>query len=178
MSSTPLTHWYTMVFNGIIALLYGILALFIPETTLLTIVMWFGIVILIVGIVGIISAINNKNSGRPYTTDLVWSIVTAIIGAVLIFYTQRSIVIFFVIIGIWAFIIGVVQLWLMSKLSADNQIRNALLVNGIVTLVFGILLLIFPFTSAKVLVTISGIFALLSGAMLIYLAIRTKNLVE
>ncbi len=178
MSSTPLTHWYTMVFNGIIALLYGILALFFPRTTLETIVIWFGIVIVIVGVVGIVSAFNNKRSGRPYGTDLVWSIITALIGAALIFYTERSTEIFFIIIGIWAFIIGVVQLWLMSKLSEDNQIRNTLLVSGIVTLVFGILLLIFPFTSAEVLVIISGIFALVSGAMLIYLAIRTKNLVE
>jgi len=75
----------------------------------------------------------------------------------LIFYTQRSIEIFFIIIGIWAFIIGVVQLWMMSKISADVQVRNTLLINGIITLVFGVLLLIFPFTSAKVLVTISGL---------------------
>lgn len=178
MSSKPITNWYTMVFNGIIALLYGILALFIPEETLLTIVIWFGIVILIVGIVGIVSAINNKRSGRSFSTDLTWSILTAIIGAVLIFYTERSIEIFFIIIGIWALIIGIVQLWIMSRVTTDGPIRNTLLINGIITLVFGILLLVFPFTAAQALIIISGIFALISGAMLIYLAIRTKQLVE
>ena len=167
-----------MLFNGIIALLYGILALFIPEDTLKTIVIWFGIIILIVGVVGIISALNNKKSGRAYSTDLTWSILTAIIGAVLIFYTTRSIEIFFAIIGIWAFIIGILQLWLMSKVKNDDQIRNTLLINGILTLLFGILLIIFPFTLAKALIIISGVIALISGAVLIYLAIRTKNLVD
>jgi uncharacterized membrane protein HdeD (DUF308 family) len=164
-----------MVFNGIIALLYGILALFVPGTTMLTIVTWFGIVILIVGVVGIVSALSNKRRKKSYGMDLTWSIITTIIGAVLIFYTQRSIEIFFILIGIWAIIIGIFQLWLMSKLPFDDQFRNIFLINGIITLVFGILLMIFPFTSAKVLVTISGIFALISGAILIYLAIRTKN---
>jgi uncharacterized membrane protein HdeD (DUF308 family) len=177
MKSQAFTNWYNMVFNGIIALLYGILALFIPSATLLTIITWFGIVILIVGVVGIIAAFNNRRNNRPFGTDLTWSIVTSIIGAVLIFYTQRSIEIFFIIIGIWAVTIGIVQLWIMSKIDSKEQIRTTYLINGIMTLVFGIVLLIFPFTAAQVLITISGILALLSGAILIYMAIRTKNLV-
>jgi uncharacterized membrane protein HdeD (DUF308 family) len=173
-----LSNWYTLAFNGLIALLYGILALFIPDTTLLTIVTWFGIIILVVGVIGIVSALNSRRRGGPFSTDLTWSIVTTIIGLVLIFYTQRSVEIFFVIIGVWAFIIGIVQLWLMSKISREDPIRNTLLVNGIITLIFGILLLLFPFTSAKTLILVSGVFALLSGGVMIYLAIRSRHLVE
>lgn len=178
MREQALSNWWTLAFNGLIALLYGILALFIPETTLLTIITWFGIVILIVGVIGIVSAFKNNRSGRASGADFTWSIITAIIGGVLIFYTERSIEIFFIIIGIWALVIGIVQLWLMSKISNEDQIKNTLLINGIVTLIFGVLLLVFPFTSAKALIMISGIFALISGAMLIYLAMRTRHLVK
>ena len=178
MKSSSFTNWYTMVFNGIVALLYGILALFIPSSTLLTIVTWFGILIMIVGVIGIIAAFANRRNGRKYVADLIWSSMTFIIGGVLVFYTQRSIEIFFVIIGIWAVLVGIIQLWLVSKIEMDDQVRKIYLINGIVTLIFGIVLLIFPFTAAQALVIISGIFALLSGAMLIYLAIQTKNHVE
>lgn len=162
--------------NGIIALLYGILVLFFPEGTMLTIITWFGIIIIIVGVAMLIGAINNQRNNRRYTTDLIWSILTLVIGGLLTFYTQRSIEIFFIVIGIWAFIIGIIQLYLVSKSELESQDKTAFLINGIITLVFGVLLLIYPFTSAKVLITISGIFAIISGAVLIYIAVKIKSL--
>jgi uncharacterized membrane protein HdeD (DUF308 family) len=53
--------------------------------------------------------------------------------------------------------------------------KNTLLVNGIITLVFGIILFFNPFESAKFLVVISGILAFIFGIVLIAISIRLKN---
>ena len=64
--------------NGIIAIVYGILAVFIPGTTIVAMVMYFGIIILIIGLAMLWGAINSIRSNLPYTTDLISSLVIPI----------------------------------------------------------------------------------------------------
>ena len=87
MKSNSFTNWYTMVFNGIVALLYGILALFIPSNTLLTVVMWFGILIMIVGVIGaVLGGFLFGLIGFSSGGGFVGSLVTALVGAVVLLF--------------------------------------------------------------------------------------------
>lgn len=79
------------------------------------------------------------------------------------------------IIGSWAVLVGVVQLYVATKSELLPGEKNTLLVNGIITLVFGIILFFNPFESAKFLVVISGILAFIFGIVLIAISIRLKN---
>ncbi len=176
MKSNPFSNWWTLAFNGIIALLYGILAIFIPGDTILTIITWFGIVILIVGGAMLVGVINNIRNNLPYVTDLIWTLVTIAIGAVLSFYTQRSIEIFVIIIGIWALLMGAMQLYIMSKLERGDSSKNTFLINGIVTIIFGVILFFNPFTSAKALLILTGVMAFIIGVVMIIISLKMKNL--
>lgn len=176
MKSNPFSNWWTLSINGIIALLYGILAIFIPGDTILTIITWFGIVILIVGGAMLIGVINNIRNKLPYATDIIWTLITIAIGAVLAFYTQRSIEIFVIIIGIWAILMGSMQLYIMSKLEAGDSSKNTFLINGIVTIVFGVILFFNPFTSAKALLILTGVMAFIIGVVMIIISLKMKNL--
>ena len=176
MNSNPFSNWWSLAVNGVIALLYGILAIFIPGDTILTIIIWFGIVVLVVGGAMMMGVINNIRNDLPYGTDLVWAILTIAIGAVLTFYTQRSVEIFVIIIGAWAVLIGAVQLYLMTKLEPGDSSKNTFLINGILTVVFGVVLFFNPFASAKALLILTGIIAFIIGIVMIIIAIRMKSL--
>lgn len=176
MSPNPFSNWWSIAVNGIVAILYGILAIFIPGETILTIIIWFGIVVLIVGIAMMIGVINNIRNKLPYGTDLVWTIVTIAIGAVLTLYTQRSIEIFVIIIGAWAVLIGVIQLYLMTKLDPADKGRNTFLINGVLTVIFGIVLFFNPFASAKALLILTGIIAFIIGIVMIIISFKMKSL--
>jgi len=176
MKSNPFSNWWSLAFNGIIALLYGVLAIFISADTLLTIITWFGIVILIVGIAMLIGVINNIRNKQTYAVDLIWTILTIAVGGILTFYTQRSVEVFVIIIGCWALLIGVVQLYLMSKLESTDGSKNTFLINGIVTIIFGVILFFNPFSAAKALLIFTGILAFIIGVILIVLAVKMKSL--
>lgn len=176
MNSNPFSNWWTIAVNGIIALLFGILALFIPGETILTIIIWFGIVVLVVGIAMLIGIINNIRNKLPYGTDLLWAIITIVIGGILTFYTQRSIEIFVIIIGLWAILIGAVQLYLMTKLDSSDKSRNTFLINGVLTIIFGVVLFFNPFASAKALLILTGIIAFVIGIVMIILSLKMKSL--
>ncbi len=176
MKSNTFSNWSSLAFNGIIALLYGVLAIFFPGDTLLTIITWFGIVILIVGVAMLIGVINNIRSNRPYTTDLIWTILTLIAGGMLTFYTQRSVEIFVYIIGAWAILIGIIQLYTMTKLPDGDRSKNTILINGIITIVLGVILFLYAFVAAKVFWILTGVLAFIVGIILIVLSIKIKGL--
>jgi uncharacterized membrane protein HdeD (DUF308 family) len=175
MNTKRLSNWWLLTLNGIIAIVYGIIAIFIPSATLVTLVMYFGIVILIIGFAMLWGAINSIRDKLPYATDLVSSLITIAIGALLTFYTSKSLTIFVMIIGSWAVLVGIIQLYVATKSELLPGEKNTLLINGIITLVFGIILFFNPFESAKFLVVISGILAFIFGIVLIAISIRLKN---
>jgi len=175
MSSKRLSNWWLLTLNGIIAIVYGIIAIFVPDKTLVTMVMYFGIIILIIGFAMLWGAINSIRDKLPYATDLVSSLITITIGALLTFYTSKSLVIFVMIIGSWAVLVGIFQLYVATKSELLPGEKNTLLVNGIITLIFGIILFFNPFQSAAFLLVISGILAFIFGIVLISISIRLKN---
>jgi len=175
MSKKRLSNWWLLTLNGIIAIIYGILAIFVPSTTIVAMVMYFGILILIIGFAMLWGAINSIRENLPYATDLVSSLITISIGALLTFYTSKSLTIFVMIIGSWAVLVGIVQLYVATKSGLVPGEKNTLLVNGIITLVFGVILFFNPFASASFLVVISGILAFIFGIVLIAISIRLKN---
>jgi len=175
MTSKLNSNWWVLAFNGVIALLFGLMAIFSPLETLKVIIMYFGIVMLIVGIAMIIGVYTNMKSGVQYGNDLISSVITIGIGAVLAFFTQESIQIFIIVFGVWAIILGIGQLVVMSSVQSPGN-KKMLLINGLITLVFGVLLFFNPFASASIVVVLTGILAIIIGIILIVLAIKIKNL--
>ncbi|NOX86153.1 MAG: hypothetical protein GXO86_09350 [Chlorobi bacterium] len=175
MKTNLSSNWWSFTLSGIIAILYAFLAFYNPEGMLETIIGFFGIILLIVGISMLIGVVSNIRNKQPYATDLVWAILTIIIGGVLKFYTQETVFIFVVIIGIWAILMGIIQLYFMTQLDKGDKSHNSLLINGIVSIVFGIILFFNPFTVSKTLLIITGVLALFMGIFLIVLSLKIKN---
>ncbi len=175
MKTNLSSNWWSFTLSGIIAILYAFLAFYNPEGMLKTIIGFFGIIVLIVGIAMLIGVISNIRNKQPYAADLIWSVLTMVVGAILTFYTKEAVRIFVVIIGIWAILMGVIQVYLMSRLDPDDKSRNSFLINGIVSIVFGIILFFNPFTMSQILLVLTGVLALFMGIFLIVLSLKIKN---
>jgi len=176
MNSNSLVNWWVFTLNGIIALLYGLLAIFAPSDTLQVIIMYFGIVVLIIGVAILIGAISNSRRGYPYGSDLFSAIIAMLIGGVLTFYTTAAVKIFMFIVGGWALLLGIAQLYLLLNEELNPGSKKTLLINALITLGFGVLLFFTPLESASVLVVLSGIMAFVIGIMLIVFGLQLKNM--
>ena len=110
--------------------------------------------------------------------DLFWSVITIIIGALLIFKTTNVIFIFAVLIGAWAILMGIAQLYMMTKVHGSSGGKNALLINGLISIVFGIIVLFNPFEAANFILIISGILAFIIGIIMISLSISLKKAIK
>lgn len=176
MKTSFVHNWWLLSLNGIIAIIYGLLAIFVPSNTLITMVMYFGIFILIIGIALLIGSINSARSNLPFFPDLLSAIVSIAIGLILTFYTQKSLEIFVIIVGSWAILLGLIQLYIMLKIPETGGSKTTFLINGLITLVFGVILFFNPFATATIMVVISGILAFLIGIVLIALSVKSRNM--
>jgi uncharacterized membrane protein HdeD (DUF308 family) len=175
METRLFNSWSLLAINGVIAILFGVMALFIPGTLLLTLVTYFGIVILLLGISMLVGVILNIKNDLPYGVDLVESIIILAIGVLFTFYTKTSLEVFVIVIGSWALLIGAGQLFFAFKINPELSSKNTLLVNGAISLIFGFILFFNPFEAAAFLLVISGILSLVMGTILIVIALKMKN---
>ncbi|HXZ04097.1 MAG TPA: DUF308 domain-containing protein, partial [Ktedonobacteraceae bacterium] len=77
---TPRQYWLLILFRGIIAVLFGIMALISVEFTLLFLVYLFGIYVLLDGIAAIVVAIQERKSTRAWLIVLLIGILGIVVG--------------------------------------------------------------------------------------------------
>jgi uncharacterized membrane protein HdeD (DUF308 family) len=163
------------VLNGLIAILFGLLVIFIKEETIIKLTLFFGLLILIIGAVLLIVAISNMKKEKPHALLLAESIAAILIGAIIAFYPQQSLKLFLILVGVWATIIGLMQIIMAVQMKNKVSNHSMFTINGVITLVFGLLLFFNPMGAIKALMIVIGLLALVSGAILIYLGIEVKG---
>ena len=168
-------NWWILAFNGLIALLFGLLAIFSPIDTLKVVIMYFGIVMIIVALAMLFGVYSSMKNKLDYGADLISALVTLGLGIVLAFFTERTLEIFVIVLGIWAIMLGIGQLIIMSALSSKGD-KRFMLYSGLFTLAFGILLFFNPFAMASIMIVIVGVMSSLIGVVLISFAFKLKNL--
>lgn len=172
MKSKLTNYRTTLLLNGLIAVIFGLVALLMPREMLLTMIIYFGIVLIIAGAIGFLIVLSNMKKNRPYLYLLTSSIVLFLIGIFVAFYTRKSLMIFAMIIGVWAILLGIGELIIALSMMAKGKNRNVFLVNSLLTLVFGVILFFNPFETVVALVFLIGALAIICGAVLIYFSIN------
>jgi len=169
-------NWWFLVINGLIAILFGVFLLFFDTDLIRVLMMYIGIGVTLVGVILLLAAIGNIKKDKKAGMLLFESILTVVIGLVLLLFPTFSMKFFLVIIGVWAVILGIVQLAILINIREKFASKNILLFNGLLTIVLGVMLFFDPVTTAGVLLKILGVFAILFGILMIYFGFLLKTL--
>ena len=166
--------WWMLILRGTVALLFGSLALFWPALTLLLLIIIFSAYAVFGGIVAIVGAIRYRATHASWWVPLllgICSIGAGLIAGLLPGITTLALI---AVIGANAIITGVFDLIAATRL--HRHLRNAwmLVLTGVLSLLFGIFVLLFPGAGALALVWLIGLYALLTGALLFVLGITAR----
>lgn len=175
MEAKRFKNWWFLAINGCIIALFGALILFFTQEVIKTILLYFGMVMLAGGAILLFAGINNIRRDKAGAMILVESIVALAIGIALIFFPESTVSLFLVMIGIWAIIIGIIQLVIIVNFKGEISNKNLLLLNGLLTIGLGAVLLFNPFQWAIILVKIIGALALLFGLLLVYFSLMLRR---
>ena len=158
--------------QGVLILLFGILALSNPEMAVKLLIRFFGLMIAVTGI----SLVLLNRSHREYDmASAFWfyfGVVTGIIGLVFIINPGFVVSFFFILIGLIAFISGVLNLW--RQIQYKIGYKTSAFFKNALAILFGLLILLDPFEGAEALTIVTGIFAVVYGISAIVTSFRLQ----
>ncbi len=166
--------WWLLLLRGIFAVIFGLIALFSPGIVLVNLLFFFGFVSVFSGIFLIIEGIAIKSDDRGMR--ILEGVLSILFG--LLFILMPGFVLSFIMyfIAFWAIIGGVMQIIYAIKLRKEIPNEWLAILSGVITLLFGLLVLFNIVAGASALIMIFGIYALIAGILLIVLSFRVKGL--
>jgi uncharacterized membrane protein HdeD (DUF308 family) len=165
-------NWWIPLVSGVVAIIFGILALILPHITLFTLIVLFGVFALIQGIASIARAFSAGQNGRSWIWPVVGGLMCIAIAIAAFVWPGITALILLYIIGAWAVILGISEVVAAIGLRAETGAGHMWLqiAAGVISLLFGILLFVHPGAGALALVWLIGIYAIVLGVVRIALA--------
>ncbi len=175
LSTILSSSWWALLLRGIVAILFGLLAWILPGITLTALALCFGAFVLVDGILGIWMAIAGRKEYEDWWLLLLWGLAGIGVG-ILTFLspviTELALVFF---IAIWAITIGILHVVVAVQLRKEIKGEWLLILDGLLSIAFGILLMAQPEAGALALIWLIGIYAVAFGILLVILAFKMRR---
>jgi uncharacterized membrane protein HdeD (DUF308 family) len=178
MLETLSRRWWAVALRGVAAILFGVLALVWPGITVFALVIVFGAYALVDGAFTLVAAFGGRDSGRTLGSRAwlvargVAGILTGIIAAVWPGITALALL---WVIALWAMVTGVFDIVAAVQLRKQMRREWLLAVSGALSVLFGVLLVVWPAAGVLTLVVLIGIAAIAFGVTLLMLGLRLRR---
>jgi uncharacterized membrane protein HdeD (DUF308 family) len=177
--SRPMVHalarnWWLLLLRGIAAIVFGVLTFFWPGLTLLTLLFLYGAFALVDGILALAAAITGSAPAPRW-----WLAIVGLLGlaaGILTFaWPGITALVLLLFIAVWAIAIGIMQIVGAIKLRKEIDNEWLLIFCGVLSVVFGLILIAQPQTGALALAFVIGFYAILEGVGLVGLSMRLRG---
>jgi uncharacterized membrane protein HdeD (DUF308 family) len=170
--------WWVLASRGVLAILFGALALAWPQITLLTLIALFAAYALLSGIASVIGAIRNRRKDDDWWIMLLLGIVSVGAGVLAVVNPALTALVLVLVIGANALVTGVLDIVAAIRLRKAIEGDWLLILSGLVSVAFGAIVFFFPETGALAMIWLISFYAIVSGAFLLVAAIRARSLLK
>jgi uncharacterized membrane protein HdeD (DUF308 family) len=167
-------NWWAIAIRGVLGIVFGLIALFEPGVTMLSLVLVFSAYALADGVFGIIAAARAASQHERWGFLILEGLVNIITAAVAFLWPGITVVAFVLLLAAWAILSGVLMLGAAFRLNIDHG-RWWLGFGGLASIIYGVLLVAAPLIGALVLTWWLGAYAIVFGATMIVLAFKLKG---
>lgn len=167
--------WIWAVVRGVLAIVFGIIAMVSPIGTAIVLAIVIGIFAIVDGIIDLIDAFRHRGtSGVGLRVFL--GIISLLFGIILLVWPGKTIAFMVILIAIWSIVIGVLQI--IANISIRKEAPGAWVwgvISGALGVIFGILVLVWPGIGLVTLIWLVGIWAIVFGIALIVLGFQVRK---
>lgn len=175
MLRTMKRNWWTFVARGVFAILFGIIALAFPQLTLIVLVWTFGAYALIDGLFQIIYSLTRHEEYERWWLVMLEGLLGITFGVLTFIWPDITGLVLFMMIVVWALFTGILEIAAAIQLRRLITNEWMLAFSGILSILLGVGMLIWPGASALALAWMIGFYAFAFGVTLIALGFRLKN---
>lgn len=166
-------NWWAVALRGVCGIVFGTLTFLAPRISLAALVLIYGAWALADGVLAIAGAVRRRTGERGWVLVLKGCLGIAA-GVVTLFWPGITAMALLYVIASWALVAGVLEVAAALRLRRVITGEWLLALSGVLSIAAGVLLMLFPGTGALAMVLWIGAYALVSGALLVALALRLR----
>jgi len=167
-------NWWVLVLRGLAAILFGILAFVWPGITFTALVLLFGAYALWDGVFALIGAF--RSEGQRRWALILWGLAGIAAGLVAFIWPGAATVALVYIIAGWAVVTGIFEIIAAIRLREEIEGEWLLLLSGLLSVIFGVLVAIWPASGILAITWMIGAYAILFGILQLILGFRVRSM--
>ena len=168
-------NWPLVALRGVAAVLFGLITMFQPGIGLAALVLLFGAYALADGVLGVVLVIMHRNGERHWAAMLIGSILSIAAGILTFIFPGLTALSLLFLIAAWSIVTGVAEIVTAVRLRKVITGEWLLVLAGVLSVAFGVLLALFPGPGALAVVLWIGAYAFVVGILLIVLAFKLRS---
>ena len=172
MLDTLARNWWALALRGVAGVLFGLLTFFLPGIRLVTLVLLFGAYALVDGLFNLLAFFRVASH---HWALLVEGVIGIIAGIVTFTWPTITAIALLYLIAFWAIFTGVFEILAGIRLRKVIANEWLLLLMGVLSALFGLVILFAPGVGALAIVLWIGVYALMFGIVLLALAFRLRG---
>ena len=170
-------NWWLILLRGVLAVIFGVLTFVWPGITLFTLVIMYGAFALVDGVLAIVAAIRGGAPAPRWWLALVGLFGIAA-GVLTVMWPQITAFVLLMFIAGWAIATGIMQIIGAIKMRNEIEGEWLLIASGVLSVVFGLMVVAWPGAGALAMVLVIGSFAILYGILLIGFSFKLRKAAE
>lgn len=169
----PLTErWWVPVVRGCAAIAFGALAVLAPEISLVALVLLWGAYALIDGIFNLAAGVRKARAGRRWGWLVFEGIVSIAVGILTFAWPGITAMVLLALIAAWAVLTGIAEIAAAIRLRRTIRGEWLLAASGVLSIVLGVLLFLFPGPGVLALLWMIAVYAFVFGILLVGFGLR------
>ena len=174
MAAIMVGNWWALALRGVVAILFALIAFFLPGITAAALILLFGAYAFVDGVFALIAGLRAARHHGRSAALLLEGILNIVIGIIVFLWPGPALVALIYLIAIWAVISGIALIAAGMALIRHSG-EWLLVLSGVISVLLGIILFVQPAAGVVALSWWLGFYALLFGIVLLTTAFRIRH---
>ncbi len=154
---------FMLALRGVLAIVFGIIALIWPGLTALALAVVFGVYAIVDGAGWLAASFRRPGDTGQRTIRGIAGVLGIALGLAALVWPGHTAMVLAIIVGVWAVVTGAIGVWLATQLHGQWLIG----VVGALSVVAGLLILLRPAAGAVALAWVIGVYAIVAGVLML-----------
>jgi uncharacterized membrane protein HdeD (DUF308 family) len=175
MLSSMAHNWWLVVINGIFGVIIGVAAFVWPGVTFQALVLLFGAFAFVDGVLGLAFGLWAASSDMEWWPLVLGGILGIVVGVLAVTRPTEVALALVFVLGTWAMLTGLLEIVAAIRLRKLISSEWLLGLGGVLSILFGVVVLAQPAAGALFVVYLFAVYAILGGLSQIGLGMRLRG---
>lgn len=164
--------WWLLVISSVVSILFGITTLFMPGLTLMTLIALFTAYLMLHGLIELACGFSAIGKEKTWWASVLFGVVSLGMSVYLILNPGISVIMFVTMIGAILIVRGIYDIFVGIALAKN---RALWIISGVLGIVAGVTIWIYPGSGSLAFAWILGLYALIDGTLTLSSALTARS---